>query len=91
MLTRSETEKLFPYALMIRGEGSKKAEDMLLNTGFSPSEAAEIVASVAPMSRRSATPIDGYKIRAGLDSIMETIKSTLDCSIRLGDRFDYNL
>jgi len=65
-------------AMQLKGLQDTDAEKMLDRYGFSRSEAAEIV--------KCCTGVHGRRFGGTMKNIINTIKSTLACSVRIGDR-----
>jgi len=71
-------------AMEIFNKTKENAEKHLERFGFSPAERAEITAVFARGHNADFSPITWQ-------SVAEQIKSTLECSVRIGDRIDTNI
>ena len=70
-------------AMDIAGKSSCDAGAMLGRFGFSIAEASEIISSHWRESTDSIDPDWG--------AVSMTIRSTMECSVRIGDRLDMNI
>lgn len=74
----------------IRGMDSIDAEVYLMDSaGYSPAEAAEVVAACRFQDR--SCKLSGYMVCHDWPAIYNTMRSTVECSVRLGDRLDDDL
>lgn len=71
-------------AMEILDKDANSAEKHLVRFGFSPAEAAEVVAVFVRGYNRDFSPITWQ-------SIAVQIRSTLECSVRMGDRLDMSI
>lgn len=66
------------YAVGLRGTSIKEAYEYLEKRGFTLAERSEIIHQITALSDRV--------VAAELEAIVAAIRSTLACSVRIGDR-----
>jgi len=73
-------------AMDIAGKSEVSARETLDRFGFSLAEQSEIIASHMRLPKHSSGWMD-----ADWQAVAVTIRSTMECSIRLGDRLDFGI